>query len=212
MLYSNFKVVSRIKFGLTLLGAAICAFGLTIYHIASERAWAGERAYEEILLTSAELHAEIGYGGMVHDFKNYVLRQGDSYRRDAIRHYEAAKRLIRRMRIDLPEAVAPALESVDATLDSYRKNLDLARAAIRRGESPREIDRLVKIDDTQANLALLHAMRQVVDGIERRRDALRLEQTMILTAVFISEAACLILLGGMIRYTARMEADEAGEA
>lgn len=108
----------------------------------------------------SELHRSIGYGGFIHNFKNYVLRQDhnllDRLRGDiekttqVITHYSA---------LELNAKENQALLVIRQTLQMYRDNLQVAELAVQRGASTHQIDKQVRIDDTQA-LAALAVLQQ----------------------------------------------------
>lgn len=109
----------------------------------------------------SELHRAIGYGGFIHNFKNYVLRQDqillDRLRGDidkstqVITHYSA---------LELNSKENQALLVIRQTLQMYRDNLHVAELAVHRGTSTQQIDKQVRIDDTQALAALAVLQRE----------------------------------------------------
>lgn len=101
------------------------------------------------------LRKELGYGGMIHQFKNFVLRGDLSYRASMGEHLGGARAAIahyRSLGVNQPEAVA--LNELDTTLQSYRAAADLAQRLVDAGASIAEVDRQVRIDDGPALAAL----------------------------------------------------------
>lgn len=101
------------------------------------------------------LRKELGYGGMIHQFKNFVLRGDLSYRASMGEHLGGARAAIahyRSLGVNQPEAVA--LNELDTTLQSYRAAADLAQRLVDTGASIAEVDRQVRIDDGPALAAL----------------------------------------------------------
>lgn len=101
------------------------------------------------------LRKELGYGGMIHQFKNFVLRGDLSYRASMGEHLGGARAAIAHYRflgVNQPEAVA--LNELDTTLQSYRAAADLAQRLVDTGASIAEVDRQVRIDDGPALAAL----------------------------------------------------------
>ena len=94
---------------------------------------------------------DLGYGGFIHHFKNFVLRQDMDYlplveeSRDAIYNHlnQLEAYLIR-------DEEKLALKDVRAVFDQYAANIAVAADAINRGLGPAQVDALVKIDDTPA--------------------------------------------------------------
>ena len=98
---------------------------------------------------------DMGYGGFIHHFKNYVLRQDPDYlplveeARDSI--YEDLARLEQYV---IREEEKIALRDLRAVLDEYAGNIDVATDGMNRGLTPMEVDQFVKVDDTPAVAAI----------------------------------------------------------
>lgn len=103
----------------------------------------------------SELRGYLGYGGIIHNFKNYVLRQ------DAV-YLEATTRQIAQFRqtvetyeaLALSEAERGALMSISRTIATYERTLPDAMEAAREGWEPARTDALVRVDDSAALAAL----------------------------------------------------------
>lgn len=112
----------------------------------------------------SQLLAAFGYGGMIHDFKNYVLRGGDA-RFDLVqRRGGAALTLLEDMR--LVHVDAKDLAAIDAISDTVKTYLDkshLARRLRAMGNTPEQIDKLVKVNDGPALIALNWLERRLLD-------------------------------------------------
>jgi len=103
----------------------------------------------------AELHRAVGYGGFIHNFKNYVLRkdpallpklEGDAERAfQAIDSYKGS---------GLNSQEELALEIIRNTFADYRNNIVIATQAVASGESSVSVDAKVKVDDGPALTAL----------------------------------------------------------
>ncbi|MCW8861762.1 MAG: PAS domain S-box protein, partial [Rhodospirillales bacterium] len=97
------------------------------------------------------IHTHMGYGGLIHNFKNLVLRRNESLIAVVEGDVEEVRRAISLLRsMDLNEAEALALENVRSTVDAYAGNIAVVREAIDAGLSPEEIDTLVAVDDRSA--------------------------------------------------------------
>ncbi len=109
-----------------------------------------------------ELHALLGYGGLIHDFKNYVIRGEKSYFehfqqvllnvKDVIARYKASSGITQE---DLSH-----LETIDETLDHYSDFIAKISLYLQEGYSINQIDKLVWVDDSLA----LHAMTYLGKG------------------------------------------------
>lgn len=109
------------------------------------------------------LHSFIGYGGLIHHFKNYVIRGERYYYLLANELFVEAAFIIRDYR-RLPGLTADEhdrLLVVEKTLKNYIANLDIAASLHRAGESVAVIDEMVKIDDAPA-LEAISWLREVI--------------------------------------------------
>lgn len=135
----------------------------------------------------SSLRGYLGYGGIIHNFKNYVIRQDESYRtrmRDQLTQFDAV--MASYLAEPLPEDELRALTTIRETIDEYRAKLAVAERAAQ-GDWPAErTDRLVRVDDTEAILAL-----QNLEAIWRENRRLSTER--IITAV--SRGESLIAVG-----------------
>lgn len=97
------------------------------------------------------LWADFGYGGMIHNFKNYVLRHEENYYIEASSNFDGVKGLLAQYRVLRP---APqeleALTAIEGVVNRYEKALDITRNLISEGKSISEIDDVVKVDDMLA--------------------------------------------------------------
>ncbi|WP_051559977.1 methyl-accepting chemotaxis protein [Marinobacterium jannaschii] len=107
------------------------------------------QARQQLLL---EIRQYAGYGALIHNFKNYVLRGTPKYHERVIADFEQVSGLIDRYR-DLPQLTTvekKALRDISDTLLKYRNAADQIQALIAQGFSVRELDKAVKISDGPA--------------------------------------------------------------
>ena len=98
---------------------------------------------------TAALQAEFGFGGVIHYFKNYVLRADQEYFDKAeAKLFETHASIDYFNTLDVTEKEAAALVHIKQTFDNYEKQLDIAKQAVAQGKTPEEIDKLVYVDDT----------------------------------------------------------------
>ncbi|OOY34617.1 diguanylate cyclase [Solemya velum gill symbiont] len=117
------------------------------------RAAANQRAERNALLNQLQSH--IGYGGMIHDFKNYVIRGDDVYRDSLMERVRNAERILQEYR-GLPGLTAYDLyhvTTIQNVIKSYRDQMDVIQAMWNNEADIGEIDRKVRIDDAPALLA-----------------------------------------------------------
>jgi len=119
------------------------------------------------------LQGAIGYGGMIHNFKNYVLRQ-DAPRIKAIEQNMADVRAaIDSLRATgLNGAEETALTDIARVVAAYADRLALAREMAERGEDPRAIDKVIKIDDSPALKGIATITDEVAKTVRHSNDTL----------------------------------------
>ncbi len=184
------KVVSRLVnaiFALAILGTATYAASAARDFLAIRDDLAHHMATVvrkgEVL---AKLRSAIGYGGFIHDFKNFVLRQED-YRTAQLANDLATFRLMlneyRGLEISAEER--NALGDIEQTFAAYEQMIAIAQEYAAEGRTPAETDARIKIDDGPAlrGFATLHAAwhegrdrysRGLAKGIEKSLDELQI--------------------------------------
>ena len=112
-----------------------------------------------------DIYRHFGFGGMIYNFKNYVLRQ-DPALNQAIRHDIADLNVtLTRLeatfaqdntRVSLNRA---AIKSIRDNIEAYSQKLDIAETAAREHWPPSRTDTLVRVDDREA-IAALWSLRE----------------------------------------------------
>jgi len=108
----------------------------------------------------ADMKTALGYGGMIHQFKNYVLRRTPDRAqkaRTAMAQFKETVSSYRRLGVNIREDVA--LAAVSKVAEEYETNLRMIEKLVAAGKSTNEIDAVVKVDDDPAleGLAALEA-------------------------------------------------------
>ena len=166
------KVVSRLVnsiFALALLGTATYAASAARDFLAIREDLAHHMATVvrkgEVL---GRLRSAVGYGGFIHDFKNYVLRQEDDRPARLAEDLKRFRAMVAEYRgLDISPAETEALDAIERTFDTYEGMIAVAEKSAAEGLSPAETDARVKVDDTAAirGFDTLHAIWQ--EGRER---------------------------------------------
>lgn len=113
-----------------------------------------ERADRKGLWIS-EIRGHLGYGGIIHDFKNYVLRKDKSYIEGVERRLTSFYASLDSYLASNPSsAEREALLAIRRTLETYEARIPVAKQAAQEGWDITRTDRLVKVDDTNAIRAL----------------------------------------------------------
>jgi len=115
--------------------------------------------------------SRLGYGGMIHDFKNFVLRGEPTLASRVEDHFGALDEAMDGYRSSsMTVEETQALESLMRTVDEYRSKLPVTRRASAGGLPPAEIDARVRVDD-RAALDAFQALRDA--GSQARGAAVR---------------------------------------
>jgi len=104
----------------------------------------------------SEVRGHLGYGGIIHNFKNYVLRQDKSYA-SAVRQqledfYRTADAFASS---EISDAERASLRIIRNTIETYEARLPIADRAAAEGWPIGETDRQVRVDDQDAISALV---------------------------------------------------------
>ena len=110
---------------------------------------------EKKAIQLSEVRRAFGYGGFIHNFKNYVLRRDDRYLKRAERDMGRLEAAIAGYRaLPLSSWESSALDNVALTAGDYAGMIDVARRHVAQDSMPVEIDTEVKVDDALAIAAL----------------------------------------------------------
>jgi len=101
------------------------------------------------------LRSELGYGGMIHQFKNYILRQNQTDSKSIISSIGGAKAaLVQYKYLQLNAAEKRAISHIETILDAYQTALNQINQLILQQKTAKQIDHIVRIDDSDALEAL----------------------------------------------------------
>ncbi len=154
---------SRMKMRWTALGAALLllAIVMTGLYLGSHTrkqfldiadGWSefSSEADQKGALISA-IRGHMGYGGIIHTFKNYVLRQDELYRQrllNQLAQFDVATADYLSLPISIEEQAA--LTAIIETVDAYRTQIPNAEQAAASAWPAERTDKLVRVDDSAA--------------------------------------------------------------
>ncbi|MDB3935642.1 methyl-accepting chemotaxis protein [Granulosicoccus sp.] len=154
----------RLKFGFAVAFAVvvICTTGLgTILTITASKtkdSWeifAEEIQQKNVLMDTILTSA--GYGGAIHNFKNYVLRKDAPRMAAARKGFETAQQAIRDYHaLSISDEESQVLDDISDVFTQYTDALLIATEMAANKASSSEIDDAVKIDDTPALTGLYY--------------------------------------------------------
>lgn len=139
---------------------------------AMELAWTDfeTQASREIVLLQ-RLNAALGYGGMIHQFKNYVLRLEPKRRDKVLARMGEAQAAIKTYRALAKSTLQhQALDGIESVVVKYRAAVDTTTRMIAAGQSSAAIDRVVKIDDGPALEGLKVLTEAYIKGEEASKE------------------------------------------
>lgn len=149
-----------------VLISIITGWGLAVStrFAAAHQIWAD---YNEQAVASYEalsdIDRRIGYGGFMHNFKNFVLRRDEIYIPKIDADLAGLFAAINRLEVLLSEAEdRAALAKLRATFEEYRGKYERAKPMVAAGADSAAIDKVVRVDDSQALEARATLLRSVV--------------------------------------------------
>ena len=141
-----------------LLSTALIWYGISAVNlvVGAEKVWSD---YNRTATATSQLlnriNQHLGYGGFIHNFKNYVLRAEEKYLArmdtDKIEIYAA---IAEYRSLNVSDEERQALSRLTDVLEQYVVNVEEARVGFAHGDDSEAVDREVKVNDTPAVLAL----------------------------------------------------------
>ena len=109
------------------------------------------------------LDQSLGYGGLINDFKIFVIRQNEEDNRKFHQHLGAAMSAIQNYRNLIPsESESQSLADISDVLDKYYESAKVAEREIANGITPLELDKLVMVNDDRAIKAVNDLSRLIL--------------------------------------------------
>lgn len=118
----------------------------------------------------SRIQANFGYGGFIHDFKNYVLRKDKALIPNIENSLAETRRAINDYPLhgitrDLDDEIY--LNNLSQVVEQYVVNFKLAKRLIAEGVSSNDIDRQVKVNDAPAFQAINHLSQHAVENNDK---------------------------------------------
>ena len=189
------KILLLLLLILTVLGTVITGGMLYLAEESRhlEKSWHDyQLEHSEKARLTSQLNSILGYGGVIHSFKNMVLRRDLNKHDKAHSDMGAADLiLVQYGTLAISERERAAIDDIRATIDKYRAALEIVAEAITQGKSAHEIDQMVRIDDTLA-LRGVKVLRE--ENLMQRRGATE----EVGKALYVSALRSHLGYGGMI--------------
>lgn len=165
-MFKNPKLsMSSLTLVVTLLVSVIFATWLSLAYESTDKLsklWNDSLVRAEVLHDHTyEIVSHLGYGGLIHDFKNYVIRKDQASYEALVNDFDEFDAKLDQIELELKSAEEfRAIHSLRTVINHYRANLDVVHQMVVDGIETSEIDQRVRIDDTVAkeSLALLRQL------------------------------------------------------
>lgn len=127
-----------------------------------------------------QLHLALGFNGMIHHFKNYVIRHDAPRIIKITKAMDAARSALASYKdLGITTTEQRAIDDIYMVLANYDRGLKLAQEMIAKGASITEMDRQIQVDDGPA----LAAMKQLSKAIAQYTDSASVTVTTDLSLV-----------------------------
>ncbi len=147
----------------------------------------------------SELRGALGYGGMVHHFKNLVIRKDETKTAKFETNYKKALEVLGRYeKKSLTSEERGAIAEIRKVADAYNANLSKVSSMIKEGKNALEIDKTVKINDGPAVKGLKILNKEIADEEERRADNVDLQLETIKTLMHTSMVASIAIVSVLV--------------
>lgn len=143
-----------------------------------------------------DIRKELGYGGMIHFYKNYILRNNSVLKDRALEKIEQTLKHIKKYSTHkLSGEEEQYINILNQNVNKYKANLDLIEGFIIKGLSPVKIDQQVKINDRPMLDALVGIERQTIIQYEKHADMLgKTIEFIVLSTLFIGGVTFIIII------------------
>lgn len=103
-------------------------------------------------------HIHMGYGGFIHDFKNYILQRKSTDEEKLHHHLTDIRKAVNeyKQHTVLHQKEIDALQIISTQLDQYEKAFMFATSPAGKSISPKELDNRLNIDDSAALQAITY--------------------------------------------------------
>ena len=147
----------------------------------------------DLYVVLSDTYGALGYGGLIHNFKNYLLLRDEQYATKFEQDVNAASGALEQyIQFDLTEQELTALDTLALTITQYQDMFNAIASDRRLGMAIEDIDHQVSIDDSGA----LQALRVLEQMAQRRaRLANQNASNAMADAIHLSERSWLWIPG-----------------
>jgi len=147
----------------------------------------------------SSLYKSIGYGGVIHRFKNFILRHDHDLIETVNGHLKSAlDTLDTYSKLETTDAEISAIIAIRATLGVYSQMLPVIDKLSEEGKSPEDIDRIVFVDDRPALAGLATLTREIAAEIQVKAAAVEESLVLVSNLADLQSLLVLVLTGFLI--------------
>lgn len=116
-----------------------------------------------------EIKKTMGYGGLIHNFKNYILRGDDNYYKAVFVYAKTSEETIKTFRQhELTDLEKKSLNAIEFVVSQYKSRAKDIKKLISEGKTAEQIDLVVKVNDQPALDGLNSLVREVYSHNEKQ--------------------------------------------
>lgn len=119
----------------------------------------------------AEIESAMGYGGLIHNFKNYILRRTADYESKINDNYDEIIITIKKLKsITQDQQSLKQISQIEMTVDEYWQRFNFVKNLNTEEYSVYALDKLVKVEDIKAIESLNTLKNSVIPAINKPLD------------------------------------------
>jgi signal transduction histidine kinase len=215
---NNFGVILAF---LAALFALLFFWTYQVYSLNAPSQWnAADNQFKDIENHTERLITLIGFQGLIHNFKDYLIRGDEDVKEEFFGHFEAAREELKLLQGRFGVAAEQQIATIEETLRNYFASINKVDQMRSEGKSIGEIDAALRIDDAAAFDALqslleLHEQEQaeirqvVVAALEKDQSNLvSLYTTLFAIGLLLSIA---VVMGLRFEYLKRRAVEKQSE-
>jgi methyl-accepting chemotaxis protein len=136
----------------------------------------------------SELKSQAGYGGAIHNFKNLVLRGSEKYANKFYKNYDKINNIINQYKEldDITDQEAADLDEFLSVITQYKEMVPIILSKYNSATDIRELDKIVKINDTPAVNALQNLINYQTTLLQQSTSEIKQNITNIVVSIIIT--------------------------
>tara|TARA_R110000787_G_scaffold72145_3_gene160920 strand:+ start:4789 stop:6537 length:1749 start_codon:yes stop_codon:yes gene_type:complete len=172
--HKNFGVILAF---LASLFALLFFWTYQVYSLNAPAQWmAADQQFDETTNNSEQVMSLVGFHGMIHNFKDYLLRGEQKDKAGFFIEFEHAREELDIVRAHFGDAAEKQIAAIDNTLREYFVSINRIDQLREEGKSIAEIDSTISINDEAA----FTAFREILTMYEKEKDRIR---TLVINAM-----------------------------